>query len=258
MNRLPTKPLPRSKVSTNLKRFTREEIDEWRLQQHRRKTIFHHDSMQELTSGDQQVFLQDLTKRWDNFHPNQFMHYFVYSEYETYFKMGVQKCAYTVMPYKCSCTTEGERDHVHYIVDTKNDNPNLKRLGTKLTRAVSGIMLAKNAVRNEKDKRVMYGRVIANASHLLNTIMYIQTEDTVGRHGGQTVDCKHRNHNVKDAIFGNKQAQAHFRKTVLYNALPAFKEEHERLWHGCKEKRKYKTQLKYLDAEEVDDDDIME
>ena len=62
--------------------FTDKERQEWRKEQARIKKIHKADYMNHLIEGDQDKFVEDLKKRWANFHPNQFMHYFVDLPYD--------------------------------------------------------------------------------------------------------------------------------------------------------------------------------
>lgn len=226
---------------TGRAKFTDKERQAYRKEQARIKKVHKADFMNHMIDGDQTKFVADLKKRWANFHPNQFMHYFVDKPYDKYFNMAVNHCGYTITPYSCECLTEEGRPHCHYIVDTKNDNPHKKRLGDKLAKTVRAIMAQKGEKKATGLARVIYGRVIVNAPHLINTILYIQTEDTEGRHGGDKVDCKHRGQFTRDCVLANTEVKHWFRNNVLKEAMPEYAEEHKRAWDQCKMKRHYRT-----------------
>ena len=241
------KALRREVKELERKGFSHAEIDEfrrkWRYDKRRAKEL----SYEAMIEGDKDKFVADLKERYKNFAANRFLHYFIYVQYKKEFFMALKHLKYTCLPYVCDCTTEGERDHLHVIVDTKNDNPHLKRLGQKLSRTMRDFMQAAGLERDAHDKRTVYGKKITSGQHLLNTIMYIQTGKTKGRHGAKVTECRHHNHKEKDIILLGEHARNHFKKNVLFKQIPEYADEHKKLWEAEKERRRQKKLKTYKD-----------
>lgn len=237
------------------KGYTRQEIDEYRKKWRYDKRKKVEATYELMIEGDQAKFVADLKERYKNFAPNRFLHYFIYVQYKKEFFMALKKLKYTCLPYVCDCTTEGEREHLHVIVDTKNENPHLKRLGQQLSRTVRDFMDVAGLQRDARDKRTVYGKKITSGQHLLNTILYIQTGKTRGRHGAKVTTCRHHNHREKDIIMLGEQGRNHFKKTVLFKEIPEFKKEHEKLWEAEKERRRLKKLKTFKDLGLIFQDD---
>jgi len=180
-------------------------------------------------------------------------HYFIYDQYNKPFLYTCKQLGVRTSGYMCQCHTENERAHRHYIVWIQNPRK-VKRPTTILSQKMSQVMTDLKIARSEKDKHCIYGKKIKSRAHLLNTVLYIMTADTKGRHGGKVVNCKHFGH-LKKTIFPDRETMYIFRRVEVDVELPEYLEERTTEWDKYK-KGKNCQDRHHQDYEETDDAEL--
>lgn len=203
------------------------------------------------TPEEQGQFVQELKFYYETKGENAY-HYFIYEEYNECFRHACKALGVPVSKFNCRCSTEGGRSHRHYIVWLSNPK-SLKNPTQVVTRKVRGMMAAQGVARNPQDRHVLYGKKIQSAVHLLNAILYIQTEKARGRHGGSLQNCMHT-HQKHPVVFPNKDVCRVFKEEFVDVEIPEYKMKRVQDWLKYKSGKTEKKEIEKFENHNFDDD----
>jgi hypothetical protein len=201
-------------------------IDAWRKAESEAKI----DSMLESIGTEEQrkFFIQDLKNLFYNESANAY-HYFVPEAYDEAFLITVEDLKLILSKFSCRCRTKKERPHRHYILWIPNPN-NSKTPAARVSIKMNRVMKSMGIKRNKQDRRCIYGKRIKSRSHLVNTVLYIQTVKTKGRHGGGVVDCNHNDQGCRVVVIPNRKCLYVFRRQEVDMDISEYKNERNEEW----------------------------
>jgi len=214
-------------------------MDKFKMEQRKKKRLSDLEAIG--TREERQEFVETLKGLFYEKADNAY-HYFIYDQYNKPFLYTCKQLGLKISRYMCQCHTEKERSHRHYILWIPNPR-NVKQPTAILSLKMSKVMTNFKIARSEGDKRCIYGKKIKSRAHLLNTVLYIMTANTRGRHGGKVVDCKHFGH-FKKTVIPDRETLNIFRREEVDFELPEYAEERRTEWEN------YKKEKNFLDHEE--------
>jgi len=182
-------------------------------------------------------------------------HYFIYNQYNKPFLYTCKLLGLKTSGFSCQCHTENERAHRHYIVWIPNPRK-VKHPTAQLSQKLKQVMAATKMTRSLADRHCVYGKKIKSRAHLLNTVLYIMTAYTKGRHGGRVVNCKHFGHFEENWVIPDRETMNIFKSDEIDIELPEYAKERKAEWDKYKTDKNYKVTQK--DDSEMEDSKIAE
>jgi hypothetical protein len=192
------------------------------------------------TLEEQEKFKQDLVHYFNDNKMKDAFHYIVKEEFMSHFLDACLLLKCKMSKYHCKCETLDDKLHRHLIVFLPNPT-NVKKPSQKLARMLSVVMSKKNVTMGE-NRRVSFGIKIKSRVHLLNVVLYIQTERTQGQHSGMLKKCLHFGHWTKTVI-PDRQTLQIFREDELDVLLPEFAKERREYWLKYKKNSKVEKMM---------------
>jgi len=219
-------------------------IDKYKKEQRKKRRMSSLDVIGTKEKRDEWIgrFKEYFYEKADNAY-----HYFIYERYEEPFLIACEKLELKISGFTCKCVTENDRPHLHYIVWISNPR-NVKQPSTILSHKLKEVMTHMKISKSAEDKRCLYGKKINNRAHLINTLLYIMTVNTKGRHGRKLVDCQHSG---RCTVIPDRETRHNFQIEEVDVAIPKYSEERKNLWQQHKKDNNMEVNEEYDPADVI-------